>query len=230
MILFIDNYDSYVYNLVQYVRHYRQDVRVVRNDAISLETRGETIRIGGMDLSTIDRIILSPGPCGPLEAGICNEIWRELGHLLPILGICLGHQCLGHVFGMTVERAPEVVHGQASLIHHQNSQLLDGIPSPFLAGRYHSLIVTGAVPPTLRATAWLEDGTLMGLEHTTLPLFGLQFHPESILTPVGRDIVRRFLEIDVRAYPEVGNREALGIPARGGPVIRGTVPRERRAG
>jgi anthranilate synthase/aminodeoxychorismate synthase-like glutamine amidotransferase len=218
MILFIDNYDSYVYNLVQYVSRHRTDYRVVRNDALAIDD---------IDPAEIDRIILSPGPCGPLEAGVSNAVWRELGHRVPVLGICLGHQCLGHVFGMRVERAREVVHGKASWIEHEGGRLFEGVPRAFEAGRYHSLVVSGPVPDALRVSARLADGTIMGLEHRQLPLFGLQFHPESILTPSGRTILANFLEIDPADYPAMGDREALEAPAVAGPVDRGEPGRSR---
>ncbi|MFM7204037.1 MAG: anthranilate synthase component II [Myxococcota bacterium] len=211
MILFIDNYDSYVYNLVQYISRTRTDVVVVRNDALKLDE---------LQPSLFERIILSPGPCGPLEAGICNDVWRHCGHLFPILGICLGHQCLGHVFGMTVERAPEAVHGSASPVYPEESVLYAGLPRPFQAGRYHSLVVTGTPPPPLKVNARLADGTIMGLEHRALPLFGVQFHPESILTPDGRQLLTQFLAVEGRNYPGWGKPEALGVPPQAGIVRR----------
>lgn len=211
MILFIDNYDSYVYNLVQYISRTRTDLKVVRNDALQL---------ADIQPGTVERIILSPGPAGPLEAGICNEVWRRCGHLFPILGICLGHQCLGHVFGMTVERASEAVHGSPSPIHPEESVLYQGLPRPFQAGRYHSLVVTGAPPPPLRINARLADGTIMGLEHVRLPLFGVQFHPESILTPEGRLMLANFLAVEGRTYPEWGKPEALELPMSPGIIRR----------
>ncbi len=211
MILFIDNYDSYVFNLVQYVSRHRTDYRVVRNDAVSQEE---------LEAAGIDRIIVSPGPCGPLEAGISNDVWRWFGHRVPILGICLGHQCLGHVFGMRVERAEEVVHGKASPVLHEGGRLFKGISSPLEAGRYHSLVVTGPVPAALRVTARLADGTIMGLEHRRLPLFGLQFHPESILTPMGRTLLKNFLEIDPVDQTERDRGSMLELPPHRGPVDR----------
>ncbi len=215
MILFIDNYDSYVYNIVQYVSRFRTDYEVVRNDRIHWE---------GIDPARVDRIIISPGPRGPLEAGLSTEIIRRLGHRLPILGICLGHQCLAHVFGMPVVRAPEVVHGRASPIHHEGGPLFNGLPSPFTAARYHSLIVAGSPPPALRINARLDDGTIMGLEHTRLPLFGLQFHPESVLTKHGRRILENFLSLSPQTWPDLGDASALMAPEHPGIVQRSAPP------
>ena len=213
MILLIDAFDSYVYNLAQRLSRFQRDIRVVRMDQL------EPARLEA-ELTLRDRLILSPGPCGPEEALPCLEVLRRLGHRLPILGVCLGHQCLGHVFGMPVVQAALPVHGQASMVLNLGGTLLQGLPERFQAGRYHSLVVAGPPPPSLRITACLEDGTLMGLEHRALPLFGVQFHPESILTPEGFGILQNFLEVDPRAYPGLGDRSLLALPAQGGPVIR----------
>lgn len=211
MILFVDNYDSYVYNLVQLISGQRQDLWVVRNDALSLTDPR---------LEQVDRIILSPGPSGPAEAGVCNALIRAYGHRVPLLGVCLGHQCLGHVFGMTVRRADEVMHGEASQVFHRGEGLFAGLPSPLWGGRYHSLVVEGPVPDMLSISAWLEDGTIMGLSHRALPLFGLQFHPESILTPDGRTLLQAFLRVDGRQYPALGQVQALQLPAEPGRIQR----------
>ncbi len=191
MLLMIDNYDSFTYNVVQYLSELGADVVVHRNDEISLA-----------DIEQLDPrfIVISPGPCTPYEAGISMDVVRKFGVRIPLLGICLGHQCIGAVFGGNVVRARQVMHGKTSMIHHTGSGVFDGLPMPFEATRYHSLIVArDTLPDELEVTAWTqhENGTvdeIMGLRHRTLPIEGVQFHPESILTTCGRDLLRNFLQ------------------------------------
>jgi anthranilate synthase/aminodeoxychorismate synthase-like glutamine amidotransferase len=187
MLLVIDNYDSFTYNLVQYFGELGAQMSIRRNDQISLE------EIRAMNPQ---QICVSPGPCTPREAGISNEVIREFGPTLPILGVCLGHQCIGHVFGADVIRAPRLMHGKTSLIHHHGDGLFTGLSNPFVATRYHSLIVErSSIPAVLEITAETEEGEVMGLRHREFPIFGLQFHPESILTIEGKQILRNFLEV-----------------------------------
>ena len=185
MILLIDNYDSFVYNLARYIGQLGHERRVVRNDAISLD-----------DIAAMspEAIILSPGPCTPQEAGICNDVIRHFYDRIPMLGICLGHQCMGEIFGGRTIRAPAPMHGRTSSVVHNADGLFSGLPNPFDAARYHSLIVELAANSDLEITATTEeDDIIMGLRHKTAPLYGVQFHPESILTPYGLDIMRNFL-------------------------------------
>ncbi|SRR5579875_816841 len=185
MLLLIDNYDSFTYNLAQYFAELGADVVVRRNDAIST-AEAEAL--------TPSQIVISPGPCTPHEAGVSNAMIASLGPHIPILGVCLGHQCLGEVFGGRVIRAPQPVHGKTSRIHHRGDGVFQGTPHPFEATRYHSLIVERAsLPPILEITAETDDGLIMGLRHREYPLVGVQFHPESIMTSVGKDILRNFL-------------------------------------
>jgi anthranilate synthase component 2 len=191
MILMIDNYDSFTYNLVQYLGELGADVQTHRNDQITVK------QVAALKPS---HIVLSPGPCTPNEAGICLELIRELAGKCPILGVCLGHQSIGQAFGGTVVRAREIMHGKTSPIHHQGQGVFRQLPAPFTATRYHSLIVAGETfPQDLEVTAWTErdDGErdeVMGLRHRSLPIEGVQFHPESILTEHGHDLLRNFLE------------------------------------
>jgi anthranilate synthase component 2 len=191
MILMIDNYDSFTYNLVQYLGELGADVRTHRNDQVTVE------EVAALKPS---HIVLSPGPCTPNEAGICLELIRRLAGKVPILGVCLGHQCIGQAFGGTVVRAREVMHGKTSAIHHAGQGVFRDLPAPFTATRYHSLIVADrGFPAELEVTAWTqhEDGAhdeVMGLRHKSLPVEGVQFHPESILTEHGHDLLRNFLE------------------------------------
>jgi anthranilate synthase/aminodeoxychorismate synthase-like glutamine amidotransferase len=191
VVLVIDNYDSFTYNLVQYLGELGEEVVVRRNDEITL--------IGIAPLSPL-AVVLSPGPGTPAEAGICKDLLRELGPTLPILGVCLGHQCLGEVFGGTVRRAPQVMHGKVSRVTHLEQSVFRGIPSPFAATRYHSLVVDREnLPAALEVTAWTDDGTVMGLRHREYPLAGVQFHPEAILTEHGHALLANFLQ-DARAW------------------------------
>ena len=185
MILVIDNYDSFTFNLVQYLGELGATLHVARNDRISLP---EILQLSPT------HIVISPGPCTPNEAGISLDVIRTFGETIPILGVCLGHQAIGQAFGGRVIRAREVMHGKTSDIHHNNDVLFHQIPSPFIATRYHSLIVEReSLPECLQITAWTEDGTIMGLKHKTLPVWGVQFHTESILTAHGKQILRNFL-------------------------------------
>ena len=186
MIFVLDNYDSFTYNLVQYVGTLGYPVRVVRNDKITIPEI-ETLRPS--------HIIISPGPGYPAQAGISKEVIAHFHKTTPILGVCLGHQAIGEVFGGTVSPAGELVHGKPAEIFHQAVGILKGLPSPFEAARYHSLIVEkSSVPENLRVTAETEDGLVMGLRHVNYPTFGLQFHLESILTTQGMKIIQNFLE------------------------------------
>lgn len=190
MLLMIDNYDSFTYNLVQYFGELGEDVRVVRNDALT---------VAQIAALKPDHIVISPGPCTPNEAGVSLEVLEKLSGVVPILGVCLGHQSLGQAFGGEVVRARTIMHGKTSPIRHAGAGVFAGLPDPFVATRYHSLVVRKeSLPDCLEITAWTEneDGTMdeiMGLRHKTLPVEGVQFHPESILTEHGHDMLRNFL-------------------------------------
>lgn len=185
MILMIDNYDSFTYNLVQYLGELGADILVRRNDAVSIE---EVERIRP------EAIVISPGPCTPKEAGISKEVIRTFGPRVPILGVCLGHQCIAEVYGGRVVRAGRLMHGKTSEVHHDGSQLYTGVPSPFVATRYHSLIVEReSLPRCLKVTSETAEGEIMGLRHEAHPVEGVQFHPESILTGDGMQLLRNFL-------------------------------------
>jgi anthranilate synthase/aminodeoxychorismate synthase-like glutamine amidotransferase len=192
MILLLDNYDSFTYNLYQYLAELGAQVEVYRNDEIS---------VAQVEALAPSHIVISPGPCTPREAGVSNAIIRALGPQIPLLGVCLGHQCIAEVFGGRVIRAPEPVHGKTALIHHRGMGVLHGLPQPFEAIRYHSLIVERAtLPATLEITAETADGLIMGLRHRHYPIHGVQFHPESIMTHAGKDLLRNFLD-DVTIDP-----------------------------
>ena len=185
MLLLIDNYDSFTYNLFQYLCELGEKVVVVRNDKTSLDE---------IEAMKPERIVISPGPSTPLKAGISNDVIRHFGTKLPLLGVCLGHQCIGYSYGGTVVQAEKIMHGKSSLIHHNEKGVFAGLPSPFSAIRYHSLIVIrDNLPDCLEVTAWTEDGTIMGLRHRQHPVEGIQFHPESFRTQGGKDILRNFL-------------------------------------
>ena len=187
MILMIDNYDSFTYNLVQYLGELGAEMAVVRNDQATVE-----------DLAARkpEKLIVSPGPCTPHEAGISCEAIRRFGASIPVLGVCLGHQCIGHVYGGRVVRAARLMHGKTSLVHHRGTGLLKGMPNPFEAIRYHSLLVEReSLPAELEITAETGAGEIMGLKHRDLPVYGVQFHPESILTQNGRQILSNFLAL-----------------------------------
>jgi anthranilate synthase component 2 len=196
MLLMIDNYDSFTYNLVQYLGELGEDVRVVRNDAMGVT---ELAALGA------SRIVISPGPCTPNEAGVSLDVIRKLGARQPILGVCLGHQSIGQAFGGKVVRAKRIMHGKTSMIHHADVGVFRGLPNPFEATRYHSLVVERAsLPDCLEVTAWTLDehgefDEIMGLRHRTLPIEGVQFHPESILTACGKDLLRNFVGAPRRA-------------------------------
>jgi anthranilate synthase component 2 len=187
MLLMIDNYDSFTYNLVQYLGELGEEVRVFRNDQITLE------EIEGLRPA---RIVVSPGPCSPEEAGVSVAAIRRFAGKIPILGVCLGHQSIGAAFGGRIVRSDYLMHGKTSPIHHDGKELFKGLPNPFEATRYHSLVVEReSMPACLKVTAWVKEGEIMGLRHQDLPLWGVQFHPESILTVGGMDILRNFLEM-----------------------------------
>ncbi len=191
MILILDNYDSFTYNLVQYVGVSRPDYVVYRNDKITID------EIAALDP---DRIIISPGPCTPLEAGISNDVVRAFGPKVPILGVCLGHQCIAHTFGGDVVRADRLMHGKTSMIYHVKNELFDGVPNPFEATRYHSLIAKKkTLPDCLEITATTKEDEIMAIKHKEYPVYGVQFHPESILTRDGPKIVNNFLGIKYSA-------------------------------
>jgi anthranilate synthase/aminodeoxychorismate synthase-like glutamine amidotransferase len=187
MILMIDNYDSFTYNLVQYLQQMGREVAVYRNDEITL---------GEIENMEIKAIFLSPGPCSPREAGITVDIVRHFHRAVPIMGVCLGHQSIGFAFGGEVVRADKVMHGKSSAIHHDGQTIFQGLPDPFTAGRYHSLIVKrDTLPACLEVSAETAAGEIMGLRHREYPVEGIQFHPESILTPQGKRIIRNFLNL-----------------------------------
>ncbi|MFC2068903.1 anthranilate synthase component II [Chloroflexota bacterium] len=185
MLLMIDNYDSFTYNLFQYLSELGEEVVVFRNDKVTLE-----------DINSMKprRIVISPGPSTPLQAGISNEVIRYLGAKLPVLGVCLGHQCIGYSFGGVVKQAEEIMHGKSSLIYHKGEGVFYGLPNPFSAIRYHSLVIQNeGLPDCLEVTAWLDDGTIMGLRHRQYPVEGVQFHPESFMTQAGKELLNNFL-------------------------------------
>ena len=196
MILLIDNYDSFTYNIYQYLSELGADVEVVRNDKITLDDIAAMAPKG---------IVISPGPCTPKEAGISGDVVLHYGEKLPILGVCLGHQTIGFVYGGTVGAAEVIMHGKTSMIHHDGKGIYQGLPNPFEAIRYHSLIVEPEdLPDSLEITAWTEEGVIMGVRHKQLPVEGVQFHPESILTKVGHDLLRNYLD-SVDRWGQEGN-------------------------
>lgn len=186
MLLMIDNYDSFTYNLVQYLGELGEDVRVFRNDEITLD---EIARLAP------ERIVISPGPCTPREAGVSVPVIREFAGRIPILGVCLGHQSIGEAFGGRIVHARQLMHGKTSPVHHRGQGVFRGLPNPMTATRYHSLVIEQASKPeVLEVTAWTDDGEIMGVRHRDLPVEGVQFHPESILTEAGHELLRNFLE------------------------------------
>jgi len=195
MILMIDNYDSFTYNLVQYLGELGAEVETVRNDAVSVD---DVVQMKP------DGIVISPGPCTPNEAGICVDLVRALAPTIPILGVCLGHQCIGQAFGGKVVRAKRIMHGKTSMIYHRSQGVFLGLPQPFEATRYHSLVLEkDSIPECLSVMAWTEDGEeheIMGLKHIEFDVEGVQFHPESILTSSGHDLLRNFLQKISMAY------------------------------
>jgi para-aminobenzoate synthetase component II len=187
MVLVIDNYDSFTYNLVQYLGELKVDLLVRRNDEVTLDA----IR----DLNP-ERILVSPGPCSPRESGLSNEVIKQFGQRIPVFGVCLGHQCIGHTFGAEVVVNYRMMHGKTSAIKHNGRDLFEGMPNPFLATRYHSLVIKrDTLPACLEVTAETDEGEIMGVRHKELPIWGVQFHPESILTESGRQIMKNFLKL-----------------------------------
>lgn len=187
MLLMIDNYDSFTYNIVQYFGQLGEDVRVYRNDQIT---------VAEIEKLNPERLVISPGPCSPDEAGISVDAIRHFSGRIPLLGVCLGHQAIGAAFGGRVVRSVSLMHGKTSPIHHDSKELFAGLTNPFNATRYHSLVVErDTLPDCLEVTAWVDNGEIMGLRHKNLPVWGVQFHPESILTEGGMQLLNNFLEI-----------------------------------
>jgi anthranilate synthase/aminodeoxychorismate synthase-like glutamine amidotransferase len=183
----IDNYDSFTYNLVQYLGELGEDLQVFRNDRIS---------VAEIEELKPEKIVISPGPCTPLEAGISNEVILHFAGKVPILGVCLGHQCIGHVFGGDIVRAPRLMHGKTSMIHHKGETIYRDLENPFEATRYHSLILKKeTMPDCLKLNAWTDQEEIMGVQHKEYPIWGVQFHPESILTREGKRLLANFLSI-----------------------------------
>ena len=186
MLLLIDNYDSFTYNLFQYLSELGEEVKVVRNDKITIEE---------IEKISPEHIVISPGPGTPDKAGISNEVIKHFGSRLPVLGVCLGHQCIGYSYGGRVERAGEIKHGKLSDIHHDGKGIFAGLPNPFSAIRYHSLaVMRDSLPDCLEVSAWTSTGILMGVRHRQFYVEGIQFHPESIMTTVGKDLLSNFLK------------------------------------
>ncbi|HET9651218.1 MAG TPA: aminodeoxychorismate/anthranilate synthase component II [Usitatibacter sp.] len=190
MLLMIDNYDSFTYNLVQYLGELGEEVKVVRNDEMSVDE---------IEALHPERIVISPGPCTPNQAGVSLEVIRRFAGRVPILGVCLGHQAIGQAYGGHVVHAKTLMHGKVSQIHHTGKGVFAGLPSPYPATRYHSLAIErDTCPPELEVTAWTDDGEIMGVRHRSLPVEGVQFHPESILTEHGHALLRNFLSESVK--------------------------------
>ncbi|MBI4341581.1 MAG: aminodeoxychorismate/anthranilate synthase component II [Candidatus Omnitrophica bacterium] len=190
MILMVDNYDSFTYNLVQYLGELGEKLVVKRNDAVTIQ---------GVRRLRPSSIVISPGPGRPSDAGISNELIQTFGATVPILGVCLGHQCIGEVFGGEIVRATRPMHGKVSQIHHDSAGVFRRLPNPFQATRYHSLIVKReTLPDALQVTAWTDEREIMGLQHRRFPVYGVQFHPESILTSSGKDLLKNFLALAAR--------------------------------
>jgi anthranilate synthase component 2 len=187
MLLLIDNYDSFTYNLFQYLSELGEEVVVVRNDKTSLDE---------IERMKPERIVVSPGPSTPQKAGISNDVIKHFGRRIPLLGVCLGHQCIGYSYGGVVGQAKQIMHGKSSFIYHQGQGVLAGLSNPFSAIRYHSLVVKKeGLPDCLEVTAWTDDGEIMGLRHRQHPVQGVQFHPESFMTEVGTDLLKNFLQL-----------------------------------
>lgn len=205
MILLIDNYDSFVHNLGRYLQRLGQSTHIVRNDKISID---QITRIAP------DAIVLSPGPCGPHESGICRDVVRHFQGTCPILGVCLGHQVIADVFGATIVQSETPVHGRAGKVIHNSERLFANVPTPTAVGRYHSLVVDPTTMPNcLNVTARLNDGTIMAIEHVARPIFGVQFHPESILTEHGFTLLRNFLRLGSISQSETADlRDELKTP------------------
>jgi anthranilate synthase/aminodeoxychorismate synthase-like glutamine amidotransferase len=187
MIVMIDNYDSFTYNLVQYFGQLGARVQVLRNDKTT---------VGAVRKLRPEKIVISPGPGGPQDAGISCQVIQDLGNTIPLLGVCLGHQCIGSVFGARIVRAKRLMHGKTSRIYHNRRTIFKGVSYPFSATRYHSLIIENrSVPPCLEVTAWTKENEIMAVKHRALPIWGVQFHPESIMTEEGMMIVRNFISL-----------------------------------
>jgi anthranilate synthase/aminodeoxychorismate synthase-like glutamine amidotransferase len=187
MLLMIDNYDSFTYNLVQYFGEIGEDIRVFRNDKITIKE---------IEAMRPERIVVSPGPCTPNEAGISVGVIKHFAGKVPILGVCLGHQSIGAAFGGEIIRAPRLMHGKTSMIQHDGKTIYTGLPNPFIATRYHSLVIRKeSMPECLEITAWTDDDEIMGVRHKEFIIEGVQFHPESILTEVGKDLLKNFLKL-----------------------------------
>jgi len=200
MVVVIDNYDSFVYNLVQYLGDLGETIQVYRNDVVSISA------IEKLDPAAI---VISPGPGRPSDAGISNQVVQQFAGRVPILGVCLGHQCIGEVFGGQIVQAPILMHGKVSLIHHRGQDIYSNMPNPFVATRYHSLIIQkDSVPSCLIVTAWTKEGDIMAVQHRKYPIFGMQFHPESILTEGGITLLKNFV-----ALKECFERETWQIPS-----------------
>ena len=185
MIVMIDNYDSFTYNLVQYLGELGAQIKVYRNDQVTVDE---------IKSLSPDQVVISPGPGTPQDGGVSIDVIKDIGPSIPILGVCLGHQCIGYAFGGKVSRAPRLMHGKVSSVYHNGKGTFNGVPSPFTATRYHSLIVEEPLPDSLEVTAFTRDGEIMGLRHKEYPVVGVQFHPESILTEHGKRILRNFLD------------------------------------
>ncbi len=187
MLLLIDNYDSFTYNLFQYLSELGQDVKVIRNDKTTVQE---------IEKMSPERLVISPGPSTPLNAGISNDVIRHFGSSIPLLGVCLGHQCIGYSYGSEYGLAKKIMHGKSSLIYHDNKGVFTGLPNPFSAIRYHSLVVKReGLPDCFEITAWTDDNEIMGLRHKEYPVEGIQFHPESFMTEAGKDILKNFLKV-----------------------------------
>ncbi len=187
MLLLIDNYDSFTYNLFQYLSELGEQIKVVRTDKITLKE---------IEQMRPERIVISPGPSTPRNAGISNEVIRHFGESIPLLGVCLGHQCIGYTYGGIVGGAKQIMHGKSSLIHHRGRGIFKDLPEPFSAIRYHSLVVkSDGLPDCLEVTAWTDDNEIMGLKHKQFPVEGIQFHPESFMTQSGKEVLRNFLTL-----------------------------------
>ena len=195
MVVVVDNYDSFVYNLVQYLGELGEVVETYRNDSISIQR---------IQRERPRAIVISPGPGRPPDAGICNQLIEHFADVIPILGVCLGHQCIGEVFGGRIVRADRLMHGKTSFIYHDKKDIYQGVEDPFLATRYHSLIIKeDTLPSCLAMTAWTEEGEIMGIRHKNYPVFGMQFHPESILTKVGMTLLKNFLIVKECIHQEI---------------------------